>query len=60
MTLTTALDIEYRKVVPAQYTEKRDGSPMACMTCGANLVKGQAFAASHGQRLALVLLSLRR
>ena len=46
---TQALTAEYRKVVPAQYVEKRDGSPMACMTCGTNLVMGQAFAATHGQ-----------
>ena len=43
---TAALDIEYRKVIPARYVEKRDGSPMACMTCGTNLVMGQTFAAS--------------
>lgn len=43
-----ALDAEYRKVIPAKFVTKRDGSPMLCMTCGATLVMGQAFAAGDG------------
>src|SRR6478752_2979305 len=45
---TPALDAEYRKVIPARFVTKRDGSPMLCMTCGATLVMGQAYAASDG------------
>jgi hypothetical protein len=48
MSTTTALDAEYRKVIPAKYVTKRDGTPMHCMTCGSDLVAGQAFAATAG------------
>ena len=45
---TAALDAEYRKVIPAKFVTRRDGSTMACMTCGSPLVLGAAFAATHG------------
>ncbi len=48
MSNTTALNSEFRKVIPAKFVTKRDGSPMHCMTCGSDLVAGQAFAATAG------------
>jgi Family of unknown function (DUF6011) len=48
MTTPPALAAEYRKAIPAKFVTKRDGSPMLCMTCGQDLVMGQAFAATNG------------
>jgi Family of unknown function (DUF6011) len=48
MTTPAALAAEYRRVIPAKFVTKRDGSPMLCMTCGKDLVMGQAFAATPG------------
>lgn len=43
--ITTALNAEYERVIPARFVTKRDGSPMHCMTCNAVLVQGNAAAA---------------
>ena len=48
MSSTPALNTEFRKVIPAKFVTKRDGTPMHCMTCGSDLVAGQAFAATAG------------
>jgi uncharacterized protein DUF6011 len=48
MTTPPALAAEYKRVIPAKFVTKRDGSPMHCMTCGQDLVMGQAFAATPG------------
>ena len=45
MSNTAALDIEYGRVIPARFVTKRDGSTMACMTCGNALEMGKAYAA---------------
>ena len=45
---TAALDAEFRKVIVAKYSTRRDGSPLHCMTCGAPLVMGQAYCATNG------------
>lgn len=47
MSNTFALDIEYARVIPARFTTKRDGTPMACMTCGTPLEMGKAYAATN-------------
>jgi len=44
-TPTTALQMEYSKVIVARFVTKRDGSPMHCVTCNAVLVQGTAYAA---------------
>ena len=44
-TPTTALQMEYSKVITARFVTKRDGSPMHCVTCNAVLVQGTAYAA---------------
>jgi hypothetical protein len=46
MSFTAALDIEYARAIPARFTTKRDGTPMACMTCGTPLEMGKAYAAT--------------
>lgn len=48
MSNTNALASEYTKVIPARFVTKRDGTPMACMTCGTPLALGAAFAATKG------------
>lgn len=47
MSNTAALDIEYARAIPARFTTKRDGTPMACMTCGTPLEMGKAYAATN-------------
>jgi hypothetical protein len=47
-TPTSALTAEYKKVIPAKFVTKRDGKPMACMTCGNDLVMGASYAATNG------------
>ena len=47
MSNTPALDVEYRKVIPAKFVTRRDGSTMGCMTCGTPLALGEAFAATR-------------
>jgi hypothetical protein len=46
MSNTFALDNEYTRVIPARFTTKRDGTAMACMTCGTDLVMGSTYAAT--------------
>lgn len=48
MSSTTALTAEFRKVIPGKFVTQRDGSPMPCTTCGADLVMGATFAATNG------------
>jgi hypothetical protein len=44
-TPTTALQMEYSRVITARFVTKRDGSPMHCVTCNTVLVQGTAYAA---------------
>ena len=44
---TTALDIEYRKVIPARFVTRKDGNPMHCVTCAAPLAMGAAFTGTN-------------
>lgn len=48
MSSTTALSAEYKRVIPARFVTQRDGSPMHCVTCGADLAMGRSFAATPG------------
>lgn len=45
MSTTTALDMEYARVITARFVTKRDGTAMHCVTCNVALVQGTALAA---------------
>jgi hypothetical protein len=42
------LESAYRKVIPARFVTRKNGTPMQCEACGTDLVMGQAFAATPG------------
>jgi hypothetical protein len=50
MSMTPALDAEYRKVIPARFSTRRDGTPLHCMTCGADIVLGQSYTGTNDFR----------